>query len=359
MVRFPDRCAQASWNPLSLKQRRTFLKRLAESSQALFVLSSGLPIVARAADERALAGANTRAIAVDRASFFGLAQSGGVALACGERGLIARLESDSNQWKTQRLATQRSLTAIAMHTEGLAVVVGHSGVIFVSQDFGQQWQAVSDSLLKTVNPNREALLTVGIDANRRILVGGAFGVMASSSDLGKTWSPLQPLGDGFEWHVYHLSLDDTQRAWMLLGESGTVAESPNGAFWRELRTPYQGSFFGGLSTQMGARIIFGMRGRIYRQSRAGADWQLLEVPTTMAWMAGRVLKDGRIVLVGDQGMTAVSNDDGRRFSVQKTWDASLSDLIELPSGVLWISGKLGLKAFDSNLRALQGPPKAG
>ncbi len=358
MVRFPDRRTPTSRNPLSHKQRRTFLKRLAESSQALFVLS-GLPTAAWASSDPPLRKSGTRPIAVDRAAFFGIAQAGSVALACGERGLMARMELARNSWQTTRLPTERSFTAIAMHTEGLAVAVGHNGVIFVSQDFGQQWQAVPDTTIKSINPNYEAWLTVGIDANRRILVGGAFGIVASSSDLGKTWSTVQPLGDGFDWHVYHLSLDDTQRAWLLLGESGTVAESPNGMFWRELRTPYEGSFFGGLTTQMGARIIFGMRGRIYRQSRPGADWQLLEVPTTMAWMAGRVLKDGRIVLVGDQGMTAVSNDDGRRFSVQKTWDASLSDLIETPSGELWISGKLGLKAFDSNLRALAAAPRAG
>ena len=358
MVRFPDRRVKASWNPLTLKQRRTFLKRLAESSQALFVLS-GLPVAAMASGQPSAVGVSKRSIAVEKASFFGLAQAGGIALACGERGLIARIEASANRWQTQRVSTQRSFTAVAMHTEGLAVAVGHSGVIFVSQDFGQQWQAVPDATIKNINPNQEAWLTVGIDANRRILVGGAFGIVASSLDLGKTWSTVQPLGDGFDWHVYHLSLDDSQRAWMLLGESGTVAESSNGIVWRELRTPYQGSFFGGLTTQMGARIIFGMRGRIYRQSRTGADWELLEVPTTMAWMAGRVLKDGRIVLVGDQGMTAVSNDEGRSFSVQKTWDASLSDLIELPDGALWISGKLGLKAFDSNIRALQAPPKAG
>lgn len=358
MVRFPDRRIKASRNPLSDTSRRTFLKRLAESSQALFVFS-GLPIAAFASNEKAASTPSSRPIAVDKASFFGLAQAGGVALACGERGLIARMELARNTWQTLRLPTERSFTAIAMHTEGLAVAVGHNGVIFISEDFGANWQAVPDAERSRINPNQEALLTVAIDANRRIIVGGAFGLVAGSLDLGKTWTKLLPLGDGFDWHVYHLSLDQSQRSWLLLGESGTIAESANGLLWRELRSPYQGSFFGGLISQMGARIIFGMRGRIYRQSRQGADWQLLEVPTTMAWMAGRVLKDGRIVLVGDQGMTAVSNDDGRRFSVQKTWDASLSDVIETPSGEIWISGKLGLKPFDSNLRALPAPPRAG
>lgn len=347
MVRFSDRRAKASRNSLSFTQRRTVLKRLAVSGQALFLLGGGAAFAA------------TRLIAVDRASFFGMAQAGGVALACGERGLIARLQAGENSWQTQRLATQKSFTAIAMHTEGLAVAVGHSGVIFVSQDFGREWQAVPDTTVKNINPNQEALLTVGIDANRRIVVGGAFGLVAGSSDLGKTWSRFAPLGDDFDWHVYHLSLDHSQRSWLLLGESGTIAESGNGVNWREVRSPYSGSLFGGLVSQMGARIIFGMRGRIYRQSRPGGDWQLLEVPTTMAWMAGRVLKDGRIVLVGDQGMTAISNDDGRRFTVQKTWDASLSDLIETASGELWISGRLGLKAFDSQLRALSAQSRAG
>lgn len=295
---------------------------------------------------------------MERASFFGLARAADVLLACGERGVIARL-TPGQSWQTARLETQRSLTAIAMHTEGLAVAVGHSGVIFVSQDFGQRWQAVLEAQRLRINPSQEALLTVAIDAQKRILVGGAFGVVASSSDLGNTWSVVRPLGESFDWHVYQLSLDHAQRSWMLLGEAGTLAESSNGIAWRELRSPYEGSFFGGLITQMGARIIFGMRGRIYRQSNPGSPWQLLEVPTSMAWMAGRVLRDGRIVLVGDQGITAMSNDDGRRFVVQKTWDSSLSDIVESPSGELWIAGRLGLKAFDSYLRGLPLQSKVG
>jgi len=285
-----------------------------------------------------------RPIAVDRATFFAFTQTREGIIAAGERGLIARLdiastrtqpaESGTSAWATSRLPTNRNLTAIASHTEGLVAAVGHSGVIFVSTDFGKNWQAVPNEI---------------IESNRRILVAGAFGLMATSSDLGKSWQRVKPLGDGFDWHIYGLVNDPLSGSLWMVGESGTLAESPNGLAWREQRSPYQGSFFGGVVTKMGARIAFGMRGQIFRQSQRGGAWSALSVPTTVAWMSGRVLTDGRVVLLGDQGHVAVSNDDGRSFTVKKIWTGSLTDLIETPRGDLYISGVFGIRLFNSRL----------
>jgi photosystem II stability/assembly factor-like uncharacterized protein len=92
-----------------------------------------------------------------------------------------------------------------------------------------------------------------------------------------------------------------------------------------------------------------MRGQIFRQSQRGGAWSALPVPTTVAWMSGRVLTDGRVVLLGDQGHVAVSNDDGRSFAVKKIWTGSLTDLIETPRGDLYVSGVFGIRLFNSRL----------
>ena len=356
MVGLSDRRASASGNTLDPSRRRHALLRLTEFGGALFALSLS-PAHALAGSPGVGTGPTAGQNRLVRASFFGLARTGDTLLSCGERGLVARY-TPQRSWQIERLSTARNLTAIAAHPSGLAITVGHSGVIFVSQNFGQHWQPVPEKMRRHINPNHDAWLTVAIDADRRIVVGGAFGRMAHSADLGKTWTAVKPLGSDFEWHIYQLSVDVSRSSWLMVGESGTLAESGNGLAWREIPSPYAGSFFGGIITRRGSRIAFGMRGRIYRQMRGSSTWQLIEVPTTMSWMAGREFAEGQIMLVGDQGTIAVSQSDGEQFTVQKFWEGSLADLHESPDGQLWIAGKSGLKLFKRGAEPRQ-PPAGG
>ncbi len=357
MVGLPDRRPAASGHAITTARLAVSYSRLRITAQVAVVflvaiILFGVTSAGRLAQAQpASSVAMIRPIQVDRASFAAFARVGDAVIAVGERGVIARLSDAKGQWATQRLPTNRNFTAVAAHSEGLVVAVGHSGMIFISTDAGTNWKAVDAQVVEAINPRKEALLAVAIDADRRIFVTGAFGIMLTSTDLGKTWRRLKPFGDDFEWHLYSLTQDPLSRSWWIAAEAGTLAESADGFLWKELPSPYKGSFFGGLVTQMGARIAFGMRGQIFRQSQRQGQWQNLPVPTTAAWMAGRVLKDGRVVLLGDQGMVAISSDDGRTFSVQKLWEGSLTDLTETTDGAIWISGVFGLKQFDQRFNS--------
>lgn len=357
MVGLPDRRPAASGHTITTSRPDASDSRLRVNAQVAvaFLVSSILAgvgsgaIATTAIAQTPATVPMIRPIQVDRALFAGFARVADTVIAVGERGIVARLADANGQWVTQRLPTNRNFTAVAAHAEGLVVAVGHSGIIFVSSDAGVNWKAVETQIIESVNPRKEALLSVAIDSERRIFVAGAFGIMLVSTDLGKTWRRLKPFGDDFEWHLYGLQQDPLSRSWWIAAEAGTLAESADGLIWKELPSPYKGSFFGGLVTQMGARIAYGMRGQIFRQSQRQGQWQNLPVSTTVAWMAGRILKDGRVVLLGDQGMVAVSPDDGRTFSVQKLWDGSLTDLVETGDGSIWVSGVFGLKQFDQRL----------
>ncbi len=354
MVGLPDRRPAASGYAITTARPAVSYSRLRMTAQVAVVFFVGVILLGAglvsgsvpAQAQPAPSVSMIRPIQVDRAAFAAFARVGDAVIAVGERGVIARLSDAKGQWVTQRLPTNRNFTAVATHSEGLVVAVGHSGMIFVSTDAGVNWKGVETTIIEAINPRKEALLSVAIDAERRIFVTGAFGIMLASTDLGKTWRRIKPFGDDFEWHLYSLIQDTLSRTWWIAAEAGTLAESGDGMLWKELSSPYKGSFFGGLVTQMGARIAFGMRGQIFRQSQRQGQWQNLPVPTTAAWMAGRVLKDGRVVLLGDQGMIAISSDDGRTFSVQKLWDGSLTDLTETADGAIWVSGVFGLKQFD-------------
>lgn len=96
-------------------------------------------------------------------------------------------------------------------------------------------------------------------------------------------------------------------------------------------------------TKGGAWLIYGMRGNVYRSENAGADWTKIEVGGQQSLMNGRVLEDGRIVLVGISGKIVISNDDGVNFAPLKSavWQ-SLAQVLPLTSGKLLLVGESGV-----------------
>ena len=55
--------------------------------------------------------------------------------------------------------------------------------------------------------------------------------------------------------------------------------------WRQLPSPYEGSFFGVLPLDGEALLAYGLRGNLYRSENAGASWQKL-ASGTLAMLDG-------------------------------------------------------------------------
>lgn len=290
-----------------------------------------------------LAGASSaRPIRHDRASFFALARCGSVLLAAGERGLIARSTDDGLNWTVARLPTPRNLTTVLGSSGGRAVAAGHGGVIFVSADQGETWTPLADAVIEKLNPDRDPILCGLIGRDGSIRLAGAFGLLIESRDHGANWQRSEPVAADFDRHVYGLfeSADGLTR-W-LVGESGTLARSDSGAAWSVLDSPYPGSFFGGLITPDDATLVFGMRGAIHRKAKDSTQWHQCPCPQPIAWMAGHVLPDRRIVLVGDQGWMAISRDDGLSIDLFRVAEASIADLFAHRDGAISLAGVQGL-----------------
>jgi photosystem II stability/assembly factor-like uncharacterized protein len=245
-------------------------------------------------------------------------------------------------WTVGRLSTSRNLTTVLGDHHGLAVAAGHGGALFRSTDEGLNWAAVPEAEIERVNPDREPILCGLIDHRGAIRLGGAFGLLIESDDGGMSWRRSAPVAADFDRHVYGIfeSTDGVTR-W-LVGESGTLAWRAPGQNWNLLESPYTGSFFGGLTTPGDATLVFGMRGVIYRRAKGENRWRQCPCPDPIAWMAGRVLGGRRIVLVGDQGWIAVSDDDGFSVNLHRVADASLSDLIAHRDGAISLAGIQGL-----------------
>jgi photosystem II stability/assembly factor-like uncharacterized protein len=287
-------------------------------------------------------------VRVDRTAFYSLTRSGAFILAAGERGVLARSGDEGQSWHTSRLPTQRNFTTILGDPRGLAVSAGHGGVVMRSEDAGASWQALNAESMSEANPDREPMLCGLIDRQGDVWLGGAFGTLIRSRDRGLTWRRSDPVAADFDRHIYGIfeSVDGRER-W-LVGESGSVFRAGADAErWVPIDAPYQGSFFGGLFTASGAVLVFGMRGAIYRLDPQSMTWTTCASPQPVAWMSGRVLPGGTILLAGDQGWSALSEDDGRSIRLLRSGESSLTDLMAHPDGTVTIASVSGLLRQDA------------
>jgi photosystem II stability/assembly factor-like uncharacterized protein len=93
-------------------------------------------------------------------------------------------------------------------------------------------------------------------------------------------------------------------------------------------------------------LAFGMRGKIFRSADGGATWQLIETGTTTAFNGGTLLSDGRIVLVGNNGLVAESSDNGATFQMQwSTAGRGFAAVAEVPGGLV-VAGESGVRVLD-------------
>jgi photosystem II stability/assembly factor-like uncharacterized protein len=330
--------------PVNRQGRRTFtaaLGALGSLSLLKTVSALGEPLPAA----RPVVWSLGRSTQVDRVAFMALAHRDSLWLAVGERGVVARSSDYGARWQVTRTDLGRTLTCLSLHAT-FCIAAGHSGVVYQADAQGTRWERLTSPSLDRVNPSRDPWLTCFIDPAGRTFLAGAFGRMAVSEDRGQTWRALEPLGPDFDRHIYGLAFDEPQRRFLLCGESGTLAESHDGQSYRATSAAgYQGSLFGLLVNKEIGRLAVGMRGRVFRQSRSNRPWQALDLPTTVAWQSATSLSDGRIVLLGDQGMVAISEDLGYRFRLEKAATAGLSGAVQAPTGEVWLSGRSGIRPW--------------
>lgn len=268
-------------------------------------------------------------------------------VAVGERGTILRT-GDGHTWSAAPTPTPHTLSAVTFSPEGTGIAVGHGGTLLRSTDQGRSWSPVT-----VAEAGHEALLGVTALGGGRFIAHGAFGLILVSEDNGRSWARQRILGSDFDRHIYRI-IARRPNDLLLVGESGTLAESADGGqSWQASPSPYEGSFFGALALPDGAALIFGMRGHVFRSNAPGAEWIAIPTGTIAAFNNGTLLEDGRIVLVGNNGIAAFSDDGGRSFrSVKAAQGANLAQTAELNPGVLVAAG-------DTGILSITEPPRGG
>ena len=332
--------------------------RLALAAFALAVAPQALPQDA-AADDSAARPAVIAELAA-RSLLLDLAWAGPRVFAVGERGHILHSADAGKTWTQVPVPASENLTAVYFADGKNGWAVGHAESIVRTQDGGESWE-----LVHFEPENAQPLLDVCFaDASRGVAVG-AYGLIYTTTDGGAVWSqvPFEPeplpgaakvdaaaddmeaeVDLGFEFHLNAITRGPPGR--MYLGaEAGRLFRSDDdGAHWRELPSPYDGSFHGVLALDGEEVLAFGLRGNLYRSEDGGMNWTAIPTGTSVLLNSGARIDGQTVVIAGMAGVLLVSRDGGRSFGLSQQADRkAFSAVVPSGDGELIVAGEGGVR----------------
>ena len=275
------------------------------------------------------------------------AVAGSRVVVVGERGHILVSTDDGASWTQAAVPTRVLLTAVHMHDERTGWAVGHDAVILRTGDGGETWTLVHQA------PEEELpLLDVWFSDERVGFAVGAYGYFLATEDGGESWTPRTISEDDFHLNALvpvakrnsGTQGPRSQRLY-IAAEAGVAYRSDDGGTtWRELPSPYTGSWFGGLALDESRVLLTGLRGHLFRSESGGDSWT--EVDTgTHATLTGAVrLPSGSIVITGLEGSVLNSEDDGRSVSARRLPSRQgISAALPLADGGVLLIGEFGVR----------------
>lgn len=306
--------------------------------------------------------ANPAAIAplAERSLLLDLAFAGPRVVAAGERGHILYSDDAGRSWTQSQVAASANLTAVYFADRLNGWAVGHVETILRTGDGGETWE-----LVHFEPENQQPLLDVSFADARRGIAVGAYGVIYVTADGGSVWShvPFEPealpgaeqvaaapdemeadVDLGFEFHLNSIARGGPGS--MYIGaEAGRLFRSDDdGAHWRELPSPYDGSFHGVLPLEGNALLAFGLRGNLFRSDDGGVTWSAVQTGTTALLNGGAQIDAETVVVVGMAGVILVSRDGGRSFELHQQDDRkAISAVVPSGDGALIVAGEGGVR----------------
>ena len=320
------------------------------------------------------------------------AVAGSRVVVVGERGHILVSTDDGRSWKQSQVPTRAMLTAVHMHDERIGWAVGHDAVILRTDDGGTTWRLVHHA------PEEERpLLDVWFRDERTGFAVGAYGYFLATEDGGESWvsrtiseddfhlNALVPAGawssDAKRTDVRQPArqLPETQRPdddpeqskrlarqpealppatqgpgtgrpdtrrLFIAAEAGVAYRSDDaGETWRELPSPYAGSWFGALALDADHVLLFGLRGRLFHSEDTGETWTQVTTGTNATLTdAVRLPSSDQVLITGLEGALLTSPDGGRSVSFTRLASRQgISAARVLPDGDVLLIGEFGVQ----------------
>jgi photosystem II stability/assembly factor-like uncharacterized protein len=296
----------------------------------------------------------------ERSLLLDLAWAGPRVFAVGERGHVLHSGDAGRTCVQSPVPASANLTAVYFADDKHGWAVGHVEAILATSDGGESWR-----LAHFEPDNPQPLLDVAFaDALRGVAVG-AYGVIYVTADGGSVWSqvPFEPealpgaekvaaapdemeadVDLGFEFHLNSIARGGPGRMYIGAEAGRLFRTDDDGAHWRELPSPYDGSFHGVLPLEGDALLAFGLRGNLFRSDDGGATWSAVATGTTVLLNGGAQIDADTVVVVGMAGVILVSRDGGRSFALHQQEDRkAISAVVPSGDGALIVAGEGGVR----------------
>ena len=222
-------------------------------------------------------------------------------IAVGERGHILVSTDYGANWKQSKVPTCSLLTAIHMHDDQLAWVVGHDAIILRTEDGGNSWKLVHHA-----PENEQPLLDVWFRNSQQGFAVGAYGYFLETDDGGETWNQRY-ISEEDDYHLNAITPAGDTRMY-IAAEAGNIYRSDDlGESWYKLESPYVGSWFAIHANNENEIILAGLRGNLFRSLDGGASW--VQSPTQTRAMLTDIVKlpSNQLLVTGLEGTLLVSD----------------------------------------------------
>ena len=263
-------------------------------------------------------------------------------VAVGDRGGII-LSPDGQTWEQVDVPVRAALTAVTFADKDHGWAVGHDAAIVATSDGGKTWS------LQNFQPQLEKPLldVLFLDASHGLAVG-AYGLLLQTADGGASWTEANaPSIRADEVHFNSLTRLGNGSLF-IAGESGLLAiSSDQGKTWSKLKSPYDSSYFGALPVGASGAVVYGLRGNAYlTQDVRGGRWTKLQTNSVASMFGGTVLPDGELAMVGLNGVIFIADASGKVRSLQTPTGTPLASAIPLNGGLLAV-GESGVQVLAS------------
>jgi photosystem II stability/assembly factor-like uncharacterized protein len=265
-------------------------------------------------------------------------------VAVGDRGGIvtaAQPSADPKAWTQVPVPVRAALTAVHFPDPKNGWAVGHDAAIVGTSDGGQTW-ALQHFAPEMEKPLLDVLF---LDSSRGFAVG-AYGLFLKTEDGGKSWSELDAPSIREEEVHFNALIRLGNGQLFIAGESGMLALSADeGATWTRLKSPYDSSLFGALPVGEKGALVYGLRGNVYMtQDVKVGKWTKLETGSVASMFGGTALQDGRLAMVGLNGVIFLVGGDGAVTALQAPTGTPLAAAVPLDGGLLAV-GESGVQTL--------------
>ncbi len=189
------------------------------------------------------------------------------------------------------------------------LVIGAFGRAMVTADGGKSWTSIKDSIS---NPDEYHLNSIEGTTDGKLIIGGEVGTLYSSMDWGKTWKNLESPYDG---SFFGLTIDEQTNAILVFGISGALFRSTDlGKSWTHYELELPNSLNGGIFTANGGATVVGVGGYLLRSNDKGVNMDIEILPRRQHMNKVIETATGRQIAVGQGGVFILPDSNSHKVA---------------------------------------------